>query len=540
MCFLTRRSLRTQDRLARGSIGALKANLITALAADTTIRAGKIVFINSGQLAAIPPTPLAGSLTLVYTSGPAILTICTVIPSAIGTSGITTFVFNALLGIFIRVGFVQGIPFEAIVELCNRVGANCWYNWPIYTKGSYITACTNFIASNTTGLTSGLKFGAEVGNEMWNFSAAPWGRAQCYGIALGLFSFPYGGDQGPYSWQGLRTVQYANLSIAAWGATRAASQHYILTPTAEFDAGVGSNFDLYCLKGQFLVTSNSNYANFSGLGGTANAISHTAAGSRPADISTALGVAPYWGSPWFAGAANIPGGFGVVGTVAQNTPMLQAAFDYASGSTATAFGELTNQFNGTTTRSGGASGGITLNPNYTSVFASQEAQAAQFDAFRIGAGMPKLGILHYEGGPQWAAGASAINGVNSSSSLASALLGADVTALANQITALGWNVSAFTVSTTNNATEMATQILEMGQGWKYDTDVNGTTVNSGSYKNLIKTSYYQALATASSGNREVHGCQYGYNASQWGLWWNNYNSAGASYQNYSAIAEFNT
>jgi hypothetical protein len=107
---------------------------------------------------------------------------------------------------------------------------------------------------------------------------------------------------------------------------------------------------------------------------------------------------------------------------------------------------------------------------------------------------------------------------------------------------LNWTtaqLAAFTVSGTGDTTEVATNIIQMTQGWKYDTDANGNAVNTGSYKALIKTSSYQALVNVSGANREVHGCQYGYQAVQWGLWWSAYNAAGTSYQNFNAIAEFN-
>lgn len=531
------------------TLSTFQANLQAALQADTTLKAGKIVFLRNGlngNVLAIPPTALAGVLTVTYTSGPAIMTVCSLLPSTIGTSGMRSFSFNALLGAFIYLGqsFLRAIPSEAIVELCNRVGANCWYTWPVYTKGAYITVFTNFMASNTTGLTSGLKFGTEMGNEMWNFTAIPWGQAQTYGIALGCFSFPYGSNQGPYSWTGLRTIQYANLSIAAWGSTRAASQHYIFGMTQVDDTTISGNFDTYCLQGNFLVTSNSNYANYSGLGGVANSNSYNASGSQPVDSMTALGMAPYWGSFWMGGSASAAPN-PLAGTVAQNTAMLQASIDYANGLTSTAFSEMTNMFNGTTTKSGGSTGAYNLGVSYLGRFVLQEALAAKYDARRIAAGKTKLGIIHYEGGPQWSVGNNLNNGVNTANSLAASITAdsTDLNALVTAMTNLGWTTTQlipYTISGTGNLTEVATNILQMSQGWKYDTDLNGNAVNSGSYKNLIKTYYYQALVSTSGANRETHPAQYGYQANQWGLWWQAYNSIGSAYQNYNAISEYNT
>lgn len=533
------------------TLSTFQQHLAAALAADTVLKAGKIVFLRNGIAGYVfcqPPTPLSGALTITYTSGPAIMTICNLLPSSIGTSAARTFVFNALLGAFIYTStqFVQAVPCEAIVELCNRVGANCWDNWPIYTKGAYITARTNFFASPTTGLTSGLKYGGELGNEMWNFGAAPWGRAQCYGIALGCFSGTYGGNAGNYSWQGLRTIQYGNLSIAAWAAnSRAANQHYIFTQTQVDDTSVSGNFDLSVLQGQFLVTSNPNYANYAGLGATAQSTSYNTVGNRPVDITTAIGMAPYWGSFWMGGTSS-GGPNDMNGTVAQNAAMLQASIDFANGLTSTAFTSLTTQFNGTTTKSGGSTGAYNLGVSYFNRFVLQEALAAQYDSQRVGAGKAVLGIIHYEGGPQWALAQNLANGINTVNSTAATITAdtTDLNALVARMTALGWTTGQlipYTISGLGTLSEVAANIMQMTQGWKYDTDLNGAAANTSSYKNFIKTYYYQALAGVSGANRETKGCQYGYTQSQWGLMYSAWNATAAPpYQNFNALAEYNT
>jgi hypothetical protein len=79
----------------------------------------------------------------------------------------------------------------------------------------------------------------------------------------------------------------------------------------------------------------------------------------------------------------------------------------------------------------------------------------------------------------------------------------------------------------------------MLQAWKYDVDNNGTPFNSSSYKNMIKTYYYGAIFTTSGTNREVHAGQYGYSGVNWGLMWLTYNTPGAFYTNYNALAEYN-
>lgn len=522
------------------------ANLSTALTADLILRAGKIVFANNGITVVpfiMPPTPLSGSLTVSITgTGAGIMTVCSILPSSIGTGTVRTFVFNAILGAFIynSTTFVQSTPYETMVELCNRTGSNLWFTFPVYTKGAFITSTTDFFTSASTGITSGLKFGVEVGNEMWNPGGQPWGRALAYGIALGLFTFPYGGNFGNYSWSSLRTIQYAALCTASWTALRSANDLYIFSQTQVDDTTVGGNFDNVWLKSQFLTTSgNANYANYGGIGASAGT-AYTAAPNRCVDKTTAIGMAPYWGSSWMGGSAS-DGPNNMNGTVAQNAAMLQASFDYASGSTATAFASLVSQFNNTTTKSGGSTGAYNLGFSYLNRFVLQEALAASYDSQRLGIGLRKLAIIHYEGGPQWALGAFT-NGVNTANSLAASISSSDITTLAARMTTLGWTtgqLAAYTVSGLGTLAEVALNLLQMEQGWKYDTDLNGTDVNTNSYKNFIKTYYYAALASTSGANRETKGCQYGYTASQWGIVYSTYNANNPKYENYYAISEYN-
>ena len=145
-------------------------------------------------------------------------------PNTVGllpNSGVNcTFIYNLLADAWIYYGnngMVQSVPFEAIVDYCNRVGAHCWYNWGV-SKSAFITAVTNFFATN---LNTGLKFGTETGNELWNFGANPFHQWQNLGFMLG---FANGSDNPVYSYGALRTVQYAALSKAAWAARLDAPQ----------------------------------------------------------------------------------------------------------------------------------------------------------------------------------------------------------------------------------------------------------------------------------------------------------------------------
>jgi hypothetical protein len=444
--------------------------------------------------------------------------------ATIGSTGNykASFIYNYLLdGWLLRgaSGIIQSQPFEMIAEMCNRVGANCWFNWGTH-KGAFVTAVADFFATN---LNAGLKFGTEPGNEIWNFTASgPWGQWVTFGA---LLNFASGSNNPNYSYAALRLIQYTALAKAAWtGAGRSASDFLVFQPSAGFDISVNGGFDKAQLQGQSLnASTNTVYATYGGLGG-GSAPSYTAARSRPVDITNAIGWAPYWSSPWWG----FRGLIDINGTVLQNAPWLQASLDFTNGNTATAFTSLANQFNGTTVRSGGTTAGNMLgtgtypSTNYCDkMMQTNETLAAHYDSYRVGAGLPKLAILHYEAGPQWAPSSDAGAGINSVNST-------DIVNLANQMSLLGWAVSAYTVSGTNNATEAATQVINMIQAWKYDA----------SYKNLIKNSYYQSLVNISGANREVHPAHYGYAKSTWGFFPGAFQQ-GNQYTSYDAVHEFN-
>ena len=80
---------------------------------------------------------------------------------------------------------------------------------------------------------------------------------------------------------------------------------------------------------------------------------------------------------------------------------------------------------------------------------------------------------------------------------------------------------------TAGATEVATNVQTLGQAWKNDV----------SYKNMIKTSYFQEFANISGINREIHPGQYGYAQDGWCLFPTQY-SLNTPYQNYYAIKEW--
>lgn len=512
------------------SQGTFNANLASALVGDTTLFNNNINVLNPGNGIVgygpfiLPRTPHAGPLTISY-SGPSVCIVQNMRTSIIDNASPGTFVYNYLLDAWIYRdgGMVCSIPFEAIVEFCNRVGCHCWFNIGT-TKGAWLTSLGQFFGDATTGLSSGLRFGMETYNEVWNSGSQLFAPLGPLGSALGWRFL----DNSPnFSYTGLRTIQYSALAKTAWtGKGRSASDFYVFS-MSQYNAALGGDFDQFQCQGKTLnTTSFPTYASFGGLNGSGSSPDHSTAGGRPVDITTAIGFAPYWGSPWWNTTAG-----DINGTVAINSPWLQASLDYANSNTAAAFTNMANQFNGTTTRSSGGANALSLAQYSSGSFVSYESIAAQFDSFRISNGITKLGMMHYEGAPQWAVGSDGVNGTNS------------VTATGPLISQLNsiWSaqsVAAYTVSGTDNKTELANQVLALMQGWKFDTDHTGAAANTGSYKGLIETYYFQALKNVSGANRETKPAQYGYQATTWAyfpvtLLANN------PYQNYQANHEWN-
>ena len=181
------------------SLQGLCANLNAAINNDTILKAIGISAYPYG----LPPNTLeiqqrdtwAGEgLTLGWHSTGAI-------SAAFGEGGARgTLIYSYLLDgwVWRPGGMLQSVPFEYMVELCNAIGAGCWFNWPINTNAQFITDVTNYFRLN---LRPDVKFGTEVGNEMWNFGQLPFGKAMERGFCLG---FSTGGNNPNYSFTALR------------------------------------------------------------------------------------------------------------------------------------------------------------------------------------------------------------------------------------------------------------------------------------------------------------------------------------------------
>jgi hypothetical protein len=559
--------------IATGMYNAMIADAVLAESSGTPT--GAISFRNSDAvLSAYPRSAQAGRLSITYMS--------TITDFTINVGGIfpgelfaeyATFRYSKLTDSweYFR-NFAFSVPYEYFTELANAARAGVWYTLPVETSAQYASDVAAYFAQN---LTPGLPYGMEVGNENWNFGLALWGRCVVYGCAMGMY--PNNANLPNWSFTANRFVQYMEATRTGWtGAGGNDADCYGMLIGWVAETGIGQNFDIYALAGTKLVTSNSVYNSYGGLGATAGT-SYNASGSRPVDYADASGIAYYWGSPWWGGSAGEINPIG--GAVGQNAPWLQASKDYANGSTSTAFASLVGQFtrtvgiasftasaSGTTLTISGLTGTITANgtefvspvvPNasvpkinykinsgsgpYTmqdsatfsnvlcttcinsdymqgdlrgvaETAADLEDMLAQYS--RPGPRTGVLGAFAYESGPQFGLGGNLNAGTNG-------VAAADISPLATKMTSLGWDVSPYTVSGTNDRTEAATQVIQMVQAWK----------NDDSYRDMITTYFYAAQRSASPA-RVVVPSQYGYAGSNWGYFPNRITDT--PYKNYDA------
>ena len=427
----------------------LAANIDFAIGNDATLAAGGIDHGNAGggQVIIVPQPAQAGALTITYSSGPNIYTIIRINPSAFTSGHNVTLIYKYLLGGFVLSsvpGLLQSLPYEWIAQLCNQVNANCWYNFGD-TKGAFVTAVTNFFAPNSGNFNSGLKFGFEPWNEIWDSAGNPvYGFLNILGEILSIGNVS--SNSAVYSYAALRTVQYSALARAAWASGGGVANNFYVFQPSQVGAGVsGASFDQYQLQGANLnyntKTVLASYGGLNGVAGSTAPVStnYAASPNRPIDITNATGCAPYWGCPFLGG--NDPTASNINGTVAQNATMLAPALNYANGSTATAFAEMVSMF--TTNVSGPSGSGLAgFEPGgyyVGTIFPQEETLCASYDN-SVSTGvrynsLPNLAQMHYEGGPQWGCGVNGVNGINSVNA-------ADIAALAARFIALGWGTSS--------------------------------------------------------------------------------------------------
>jgi len=499
------------------SIANLCTNISVAIAADATLLAAGFGFGNRGGgvftvLYSInaqsggSPAPT----TFAYTnSGSTVVTFGT-IPAALLPSGqITTFTYSALLKGFWYSGSSLisalncGVPLETIAEICNRANVNLHYCIPLFYTAAATQSLATFWATN---LNSNLSAILEYNNEIWNTATFDSGRAAILGAALGI-AFSTGSVQQLNSFYGNRVAQLLPASVTGWTGAGRSRVSMICTMGVSLFGGSIPDWQNNRLNGALLVTSNAAYAAVGGLGATPGTQYNTFP-NRPMDFCDALSYAPYYQggviSNTIAGFAGAPN--------AATIAILTAGKNFALGSTASALSAVETDL-----RSGGGGGDLAT---ITSQETSWETWIQTYTSQRAGAGMSRIGIYSYEGGYQ----GGLTNSVGGWTT--------DPTALATQFTNFGWNVSAYTVSGTNNATECAQQVVNLLVAFK----------NSSNFYSCVhdQLSGQKTIHTANVA-RTVIGSWYGYFNVPPGNAWSLYPGGldTTPWQSYNALTDYN-
>ena len=165
----------------------------------------------------------------------------------------------------------SAVPAEVQIALCNKIGADGWFNMPLLATDDYFTQFATLVHST---LSSNLKAYVEYGNEIWNRGAI-LGPVSGQLLASGYAAFASAGNDNnaTYLYGILRAVKMADIWKNVWGAD---SSRLIRV------AGGWNGFPAY--SAYFLDTKATDY------GGSAGNWAGTA-GSH----FDALAVAPYFG-----------------------------------------------------------------------------------------------------------------------------------------------------------------------------------------------------------------------------------------------------
>jgi hypothetical protein len=130
-------------------------------------------------------------------------------------AGLATFVYNKTLDMLMYtaysgagVGLLSGYPIEVMMEICNRLNVNMWYNFPTHGSDAFATSLAALVRD---GLNSDLSFYVEYSNETWNPGFPSYGYSHRCGQTFGVGSY--------WGWTGLRFAQISSLMSPVWTST---------------------------------------------------------------------------------------------------------------------------------------------------------------------------------------------------------------------------------------------------------------------------------------------------------------------------------
>lgn len=106
----------------------------------------------------------------------------------------------------------SGVSWEACIDLCNAVGADCWVNVPHMATDSYVASLAALLKQR---LAPGLKAYVEYSNEVWNYSyeQANWNRSEAIAeVGAGSSPLNFDASTNPGYWA-LRRIAKRSMEI---------------------------------------------------------------------------------------------------------------------------------------------------------------------------------------------------------------------------------------------------------------------------------------------------------------------------------------
>lgn len=191
-------------------------------------------------------------------------------------SGLTTLVYDALLGVVKRTGdgITANAPLEGLVALANAANIELWTNIPINDNTyNYAKAEAALIGSS---LNSWLKWHAELSNENWNFSFPQFAYLTHQGAVLGGITQ-----------LGMQSFRHRQMMAAITSAWTGPSSNLVRVLAWQAAGNSSTTTNL-------LNSSELNTASNAALLAYAGSLNYTTQGQRAVDFSDAGAYATYY------------------------------------------------------------------------------------------------------------------------------------------------------------------------------------------------------------------------------------------------------
>jgi hypothetical protein len=237
--------------------------------------------------------------------------------------GYCYFVYKELLdAVMVQSGPIfVGLNPELLVDACNKLDVNCWWNIPFHATDEFIESGGKYIRDN---LNPNKTLHVELSNEPWNFGFPQYLSHWTWAIALNLPN--KNSLENVYSIQGLRMAMIADQLLPIWSTTRPAVDLIptcTVWPVASLVGTLTTGVNRYLCKGNDLETSGN-----ARLSAYTRGVSYNKASpkfTRPIDKLRCLSVATY---------------FGVVDLTKAGTVPYELAKEFALGEHSVALGKL--------------------------------------------------------------------------------------------------------------------------------------------------------------------------------------------------------